>query len=400
MMTLRRDRLLELVPYTGVFAHGLGQSIVFATLPPLGREIGLQEVAIGAIISASSLVFFVFSRIWGRISDHWGRKPVIIFGLCGYTVGTLAFALLFGLGMKALMGGTLLYVLIMGTRMIQAMLMSGTAPGTAAYIADITTPLTRTAGMGRLAAANNIGSILGPAIAGTLAALSLLLPLVFAALATALAALLTWRLLPASTAAPHSHRPRQKLRFFDRRISSFLLLGMVMFTGLSIVQQTLAFRIQDTLMLDTRRTAQLFGYTMMVSAAASLFAQVVLVQRLKFAPVLLLRIGIPLLLVAFSSLIWSASLPAFMVTMLLIGLGLGLCGPGVTAATSLAVSAAEQGAAAGITTAMPALGFIIGPVAGTGLYQLNPVYPYVLTSVILLPAAILVFRLKQHLHAD
>ena len=64
---------------------------------------------------------------------------------------------------------------------------------------------------------------------------------------------------------------------------------------LSIVQQTLAFRIQDTLALDTRTTAQTYGYTMMTMASASLFAQAVLVQRLKLPPVLLLRAGMPLL---------------------------------------------------------------------------------------------------------
>ena len=164
----------------------MGQSMVFAMLPALGREVGFAEVAIGTIVSMSSLVFFLGSRAWGRISDRWGRKPVILCGLWGYSIGTLAFALLFGLGIYGVLGGTLLYGLIMGTRMAQSVVMSGTTPGTSAYIADTTTPVTRASGMGRLAAAANIGSIMGPAFAGLLAAFSLLLPLVFAALVAAL----------------------------------------------------------------------------------------------------------------------------------------------------------------------------------------------------------------------
>jgi MFS family permease len=395
-----RKWLHELVPFAGVFAHGMGQSIVFTMLPVLGREIGLQEVEIGAIISMSSLVFFIASRAWGRISDRWGRKPVILFGLWGYTTGTLLFALLFGLGMYGVLGGALLYGLIMGARMAQAVAMSGTSPGTSAYIADITTPTTRASGMGRLAAANNIGSILGPAIAGTLAALSLLLPLLFAALAAAGAALVIQRLLPDQGALPASHQTSARLRLGDRRFAGYLLLGIAVFSGFSIVQQTLAFRIQDTLLLDTRSTAQTYGYTMIISATASLFAQAIVVQRLKLAPIVLLRIGMPLLLGAFALLIWAAQLPAFCLAMGLLGLGLGLCGPGFNAAMSLSVSAREQGAAAGIATAIPALGFIMGPIAGTGLYQVNPHYPYVLTALIMLPACVAAFRVRQHVHGD
>ncbi|MBK6287119.1 MAG: MFS transporter [Pseudomonadales bacterium] len=394
------NRLRDMVPYAGVFAHGMGQSIVMAILPSLGREIGLQEVAIGAIISLSSLVFFISSRMWGRLSDRSGRKQVILIGLWGYTIGTLVFAVLFGLGMAGVLGGTLLYGLIVGTRMIQSTMMSGTAPGTAAYIADITTPETRAAGMGRLSASSNVGSILGPAVAGTLAALSLLLPLVFAALATAAAALLVQRLLNDRAALPPMAHHSGKLHMRDRRILPYLALSLAVFTGFSIVQQTLAFRIQDTLVLDTRATAQTYGYTMMVSATASLFAQVALVQQLKFAPMILLRIGLPLLLCAFAGLIWSATLPAFFIAMAMMGLGMGLCGPGFSAATSLAVSAREQGAAAGIVTAIPALGFILGPIAGTALYQLDPHYPYVLTTLIMIPTSVLVFRVHQHLHTD
>jgi MFS family permease len=302
--------------------------------------------------------------------------------------------------MYGVLGGALLYGLIMGARMAQAVAMSGTSPGTSAYIADITTPTTRASGMGRLAAANNIGAILGPAIAGTLAALSLLLPLIFAALAAAGAALVIQRLLPKQGTLPASHQTSARLRLGDRRFAGYLLLGIAVFSGFSIVQQTLAFRIQDTLLLDTRSTAQTYGYTMIISATASLFAQAIVVQRLKLAPVVLLRIGMPLLLAAFALLIWAAQLPAFCVAMGLLGLGLGLCGPGFNAAMSLSVSAREQGAAAGIATAIPALGFIMGPVAGTGLYQVNPHYPYVLTALIMLPACVGAFRVRQHVHGD
>lgn len=392
--------LYGIVPFSGVFAHGLGQTIVMTTLPSLGREIGLREVAIGAIISASSLVFFVSSRVWGRVSDHWGRKPVILIGLWGYCVGTLVFAALFAAGMSGLIAGGLLYGLIIATRMAQSMLMSATVPGTAAHVADVTTPVTRAAGMGRLSAASNIGSILGPGLAGLLAGLSLLAPLVFAAVATGATAVLIHRTVKHLPPAHAPSRSAQGLRLLDPRYRAYLLLGLAVFIGFAVVQQTLAFRIQDTLQLGTRQTAQVFGYTMIASAAASLFAQTVIVQRFGLPPMTLLRSGMPLLVLAFALLVFAESLPGFTAAMTLVGLGMGLCGPGFTAATSLAVSAREQGAAAGISTAIPALGFILGPLIGTWLYQQDPHYPYVLTTLLMVPASVLAFRVRQHTHTE
>lgn len=400
MKTRLQQALRTNIPYAGVFAHGMGQSMVLAMLPPLGREIGFGEVMIGAIISMSSLVFFIASRAWGRASDRMGRKPVIMIGLWGYSVGTLTFALLFGLGIWGVLGGTMLYALIMLTRMAQSVVMSGTSPATSAYIADITTRETRASGMGQLAAASNIGSILGPAVAGTLAAFNLLLPLVFAAIGTILAALLVRAYLPESVVRATMRQPAVKLRLSDRRYRALLMLGMAVFSAFAIVQQTLAFRIQDTLLLDARETARTYGYAMMVLAAASLFAQTLIVQRIKLSPLLLLRIGLPLLTLGFALLAPAVTKTSFGLTMALMGLALGMCGPGFNAAISLAVSAHEQGAAAGIATAVPALGFILGPIIGTWLYQHDPRYPYLFTALMLLPASVAVLRIRQHVHSE
>ena len=221
--------------------------------------------------SSDLLVFFMSSRVWGRVSDRWGRKPVILVGLWGYAVGTLVFAGLFAAGMYGLLAGSLLYALIIGTRMSQSMLMSATAPGTAALIADTTTPMTRAAGMGRLSAASNIGSIMGPAMAGLLATISLLAPLLFAAVSSAACALLIHRHLE-HRGQPHPHgRSEGRMRLFDRRYLPYLALGLAVFTGFSIVQQTISFRIQDTLQIDTRSTARTVGFIMIISAVASLF---------------------------------------------------------------------------------------------------------------------------------
>ena len=76
-------------------AMGFAQTVLFAILAPLGREVGLVEVQIGAIISSSSLTLFLVSPFWGRASDSWGRRKVLLIGLFGYSFGTVMFASVF-----------------------------------------------------------------------------------------------------------------------------------------------------------------------------------------------------------------------------------------------------------------------------------------------------------------
>jgi DHA1 family tetracycline resistance protein-like MFS transporter len=76
-----------------------------------------------------------------------------------------------------------------------------------------------------------------------------------------------------------------------------------------------------------------------------------------------------------------------------LGLGLGLVRPGSAAGASLAVTADEQGAVAGLLGGLAVLGNVFGPMLGTTLYTLSPRAPYVLNGVIM--AAVLAFVLAS-----
>ena len=70
-----------------------------------------------------------------------------------------------------------------------------------------------------------------------------------------------------------------------------------------------------------------------------------------------------------------------MLAMCILGLGMGLAGPGFMAGASVAVTSEEQGAAAGIAGACPALGFTIGPILGAYLYSIEGTLPYTFSFV-------------------
>jgi len=352
----------------------MGFSVLFPVLAPLGREMGLQEIQITTIIACSSLMVFLASPFWGRASDRWGRKRIMLIGLFGFTAGTALFNSVLTAGLNGWLLGVPLFATLIVTRVMHAAIMSATMPAANAYMADITDLTNRTKGMGAAGAANNLGAILGPAVAG-LAVISLLTPLWIMAALALLNGLFVWRFLP----EPPQQRTtgeRPRMSYFDPRILPFVVVGVLMFTGFALVQQTMGFRFQDALNLSAGDTARVFGIAMTCSAGASLLAQAIVVQRLDVAPFTLLKLAMPLLIAAFTLFALYNSQLMLTLGMVLLGFGMGLAGPGFMAGASLAVAPEEQGAVAGVAGSCGPLGFTIGPLIGGVMYQLNPTLPY------------------------
>ncbi len=357
---------------------GMGFSVLFPILAPLGREMGLAELQITSIIGASSLTVFLATPIWGRTSDRWGRKRVMLIGLFGFAAGTVLFNSMLAAGLSGILLGLPLYLALIVARVMHACVMSATMPAANAYMADITTAAERTRGMGAAGAANNLGAIMGPALAG-LAVISLLTPLWVVAALVFVNGLVVWRFLP----EPPVERPRpptRRMRYSDPRILPFVVVGVALFSGFAVVQQTMGFRFQDVLGLDAAHTARVFGTAMMFSAGASLLAQVAVVQRLDLSPPTLLSLAIPILIVAFATLAIAQTQFLLSAAMTVLGFGMGLAGPGFMAGASLAVGPEEQGAVAGVAGSCGPLGFTIGPLLGGALYQIHPSLPYALAA--------------------
>lgn len=139
--------------YLAMISVGMGQTVVFAILPMLGRELHLdllvfklpfsdlvlepRELAITTLSALTAFVFFIAAPKWGRLSDRLGRKPLIILGLFGYVVGTLAFNGVAYLGLTGVLLGTTLFICLILSRAFHAVIMSPTHPASAAYLSLI-----------------------------------------------------------------------------------------------------------------------------------------------------------------------------------------------------------------------------------------------------------------------
>jgi MFS family permease len=169
----------------------------------------------------------------------------------------------------------------------------------------------------------------------------------------------------------------------------------MLFMSFALIQQTLGFLFQDHFGLSPAAAARALGLTMMAAAVTSLFGQIVVVQWLRAPATLLVALAVPAL-GAGALILWLADQQLVMsFAVLLVGLGLGFGMPAIMSLASLRVSSEEQGRVAGLASACPALGFILGPLVGTGLYTLDHRWPYLLVMSLMVPLAWLAWRLVR-----
>ncbi len=371
--------------FVALFNSILGLSILFPILAPLGRQLGMTELQIGLLSAGYALMQFLMSPYWGRRSEKIGRKPVLIRGILGFSASFFAFAIVAELGLAHVLRGWHIFALLLATRVIGGIFASATIPTAQAYVADITGRSDRTAGMAVMGAAFGLGVIFGPAIGAGLGQISLLTPVYFSAGVALLNALFVRIRLPEPDKHVHVERPRA-LGPVARTV--WPLLGVAIAANLASIamEQTVAFYFQDRLGLSGHGTAMAVGEALVVYGLVAVFVQGYVVRRYRIAAPTLLRVGLPIALVGFVLFIFAHGFWVLTTALAVQGLGQGLALPGLTGGLSLAVGDHEQGAVAGLNGSAQALGRLLGPVVGTGLYELRPELPYAFSAVTLVLA--------------
>ncbi len=378
---------------TSMTLYGMGQTVLYAILPVLGRDLGLAPTEIGLITALSALMIFLCSAAWGRLSDRWGRRRVIVFGLLAYASTTLLFTGVLEAGRAGAVSGLFLLLGLIALRMLFGIGTAGIQPAAAAYMADLSGEEKRTSAMALIGLGLGLGMVLGPAIAAALVSVDLLAPLYVTAaltLVTAVAALTLRSPARLSTQARPAAVGRAR-----REIVPFMILSFGSFLGLAVLQQTLSFLLQDRLRLPTVDAAESVGLVLAGLAVAMIAAQAWVSRARTLDPLVLLRIGLSGYVAGFSILSFAGSMSTMVAAALTLGIGMGLVGPSLLAAASLRASAEMQGEVAGMMSAMPPLAFIVGPLLGTALYTLSPAVPFQALAAIAGGLAVISFLLPK-----
>lgn len=389
---IRQRRRPVLLVCLAVFGLMTGQQMVNPVLAPLARELGFSELMLGIVMAVGASGVVLASAFWGRRAAVWGHRPVLLISLVGAMVGLLAFAVVARIGLAGTLTVPVLFALVMLSRGLVFGLAWSATPVTAqSYVADITDgERERVWGMSMIGAAQGLALAVGPAVGGLLSFAGLLAPLYVAPILLAVIAVLVWRLVP----KPVRHRagaPTVRVSPFDRRMWPFLATAFGMFFAFTVVLMTVGFLLQDRLHLASEATGRATGLVMLAGAGMIVIVQAVVVPRLGWAPVRLIRTGAMIMTVGMlgTTVATNGLLLGAGVAVLGAGLGFGL--PGVMSAPTLLATRDEQAAVAGLVSASTALTFVLGPLLGNGLYEINPAIPYLLGTVLLAALTVFVF---------
>ena len=280
---MARKRSPLFVLYLTVFIDLMGFGIVIPILPLYAQDFQASPMVIGWLTGIYSGMQIIFTPILGRLSDRFGRRPVLLISIAGTAVG---FALM---GMAQSL--TLLFV-----ARILAGITGGNISIPQAYIADVTAPEKRSHAMGMIGAAFGLGFTFGPLIGGVMSQISYGAPFFFAAALSVVNAVLIYLLLPESLSREHRAKPHDEAStaevFRHGRGAMFVLVVATYFfliAGFAIMTTLFALFTAKRFGYDAHANGYLFGFVGLVS----IIVQGGLIGRLvkRFGEVALTRAG-------------------------------------------------------------------------------------------------------------
>lgn len=368
------NRRLRLIIFAGVAFSGLTMTVILPILAPLIRALGLSESQGGWMVSTGSIAMALMASWWGVRSDRVGRKPIILAGFLGLFLSYCVFTLVLWLGLKGLLAGTILFAALLGARSLVGVFLPAVPSSSQAYMADITTPAQRASGMALISAANGVGMVVGPALAGVLALYGLIWPMLLATLLPLIGYLVVRRHLPHVTPRAQPERPR--LSPWTPGVRNWLAIALCTMLTIVTLQISAGFYFQDRLSLSGTATAGALATALSLVGIMLILTQTMQIKCLKWQPRRLAITGAPLMAVGLCILLLTQSLPTYYLAYAFLGVGAGMLFPAFMSGASLCVDRSHQGAVAGLVAATQGIGAIIAPIGSTMLYEQNPAWPF------------------------
>jgi MFS transporter, DHA1 family, tetracycline resistance protein len=374
--SLMRHSPLAIIFLT-VFIDLVGFGILLPLLPYYAESFGASATAIGLLSASYSLMQFLFAPIWGRLSDRFGRRPLILISLAGSCVGFLIAGL-----------AKTLALLFVGR--IVAGIAGAIIPTTHAYIADVTSPENRAKGMGLVGAAFGLGFIFGPAIGGLLSPLGYDKPILLASVMAGLNFVFAFFLLPESLSN------QVRCRVGDRGLTigklaealshpqvGLLLLIFFMATfAFSNMEATFALLNEHAYDLTAKQTGYLFVYIGVVMSVMQGLLVGKIVKRL--GEKLCITLGTFALIFGLGLLPFAPNMVYYCAINGVLALGTGINNPSVNALISRSAGADEQGGIMGIAQSMASMARILGPLwGGYSFGELGHVWPFLSAGLLM-----------------
>jgi len=350
------------------FVDRVGQTLIFPffTLYITDRfNVGMTQA--GILLGLFHLTGLIGNVIGGALSDRFGRKVIVLFGLVVSALSALSMGLVNRL--------EIFYVLALTVGLLSDV----AGPAWQAMIADILPENKRTEGFGVLRVVGNMTWIVGPTIGGIIATRSFLALFILDAIASLITAIIIFRLIPETKPETEEGKQEETLLqtlggygtvLADRSFIGYILASMAMTVVYIQMYNSLSVYLRDVHGVSP----QGYGFVLTTSAITVILFQFWVSRRVKnYPPMLMMALGAAFYMVGFSMYGFVTTYILFLAAMVIITIGEMIALP---TSQALAVSFAPQDmrgrymAVFGLSWAIPA---IIGPTAaGIVIDNFNP----------------------------
>ncbi len=380
----------------------IGIGIVFPIMPDLMDRVGAGDTGQGAfwgglLMAAYAGALFLCGPIVGSISDAVGRRPILIAALAMLALDYVIMAL-----------ADSFWLLLLGRTL--AGLAGATYITATAYIADISSPTEKAANFGLIGAAFGIGFVLGPAIGGIAAEISITAPFWIAAALSAANALFGVFALPESL-TPEKRRPfgKRDLNPLRSIFDAFRFPGLAVpllcifiFEFANMVYPTLwAFWIREV-----------FGWsTLYIGLSLAAYGVLLAFVQAGLMPIFIrwigdyrtLMLGMTSALIGMIGFGFTATVTALVIFLLLAALS-DLVPALITAMASNQADEDRQGVVQGVIASLSSVAAVLAPLVMTGIFQASvdgegtylPGAPFFFSAALVLVMMPLVVRLRGH----
>ena len=272
------------------FVDGIGGTLLFPFFALyITQKFNVGMTQAGILLGISSLFGLVGSMFGGALTDKFGRKQLILFGLIFSAISTLGFGLVNDLN--------ILYPLVI----VVGLLSSVSHPAHEAMIADILPEEKRQEGFGILRVVANFSWIIGPTIGGFLANINFFYLFVIDAIISCIVAVIIYRTVPETKPEPHAHEKSESFlqtvggyRFVlrDTAFVSFIVANIIMLIVYQQMYGSLSVYLRDNHGVNP----QGYGFLMSTSAITVILFQFWLTRTIKHQP--------PFLMMAFGTIFY------------------------------------------------------------------------------------------------
>lgn len=378
-----------------VFVDMIGFTMVLPLLPFYATRLGADPALVGMLIAAHPFAQLAVSPFWGRLSDRYGRRPLILAGL----ILSAAAYVLFGLA-EAIW-------LLFASRLVQGA--GGGITGVVqAYVADAVEPEERTKALGWLTAATSAGVMIGPASGSLATYLGPEGPGFLAAGLCVLNILFAWKWLPEPKryAAPTgemavlpSNRSLRRslwevLRHPTSPVSSLIwvyAIGMMAFMAMNAV---LALYLKDAFGVTEKTIGYFYAYVGGISLVMRAVMLGPAVRR--FGEIGVTRLGAASLVLGLAGIPFTrGSLPLLGLVVLFVPVGTALLFPATTSLVSRRAARSETGQVLGVQQSFGGVSRMVGPLWSGFAYQRDFHYPFWMAALLMLSVSFLTFRMPS-----